>query len=143
MSNADTAVLTAEEFTDELRATVGAPTGDFEAFMGRSVIERTRDELQAFDESLTFQLERYEGEDPGWTDRTTRLRQIVRRRMWYVNTRLNRYNADVKQWKAFAHQLAAALDVSDNSGALDDITIPYGDLNAGEWLDRRIEKRAV
>lgn len=47
-----------------------------------------------------------------------------------------------RMWRAFAHQLAAHLDAVAPH-LLDEVMTPAGNLTAGEWFDRRNEKRQV
>lgn len=119
----------------------------FAPFLEPGVIHRTVENLGSTRDAIDAQLVRWgdgKSDDPEWESKAKSRRALVSSRLHTAQARVRKSdvnkNFQISQWKRFAHRLAEALNSSNNDIALDDIQAPYGDITAGEWLDRRLEK---
>lgn len=139
-----------DEFLDELGEHLGWDDADWATFNEATVIRRTGEALEIMAAKVEQQLRARETDESpdnlDWQRRAKNWESLVTVRLRHVRRAIHvldaRQSADSKAWKAFAHKLADALDDSNMSYALDDIAIPIGGLNARQWRDRRVEKRA-
>lgn len=139
------------EFEDELREnlTPQSEAGNWHLFEHATNVRRTQQILEQMQTKVETQLEKHGNQDEDWFRRANNFLRLVTMRLKQVNRVIHWLDGSAtereKKWRAFAHQLAEALENSDNDGMLDEIRIPIGQprITAQEWLDVRRAKRAA
>jgi hypothetical protein len=143
--------LNDEEFDDELGDAV-REIEDFRVFLDPAVILRTAEFLRNLRDVLDGQLLRYNSkgltpsDDPTWEPRTKGFRGLISSRLHMTQYRIREMEpSDTKnsrEWKRFAHRLAEVVNRLDPD-ELQFVDVPFCDLDAAEWLDRRLEKEPL
>ena len=143
--------LNEEEFDDELNVAL-RKLSTFRPFVEFEVVRQTAEYLNNLRDTIDGQLFKYQGisEDPSWAVRTKGFRGLVSSRLHMAQGRIREMekqeagsrSSAARAWRKFAHRLAELLDDYDDS-ILETVDVPFCDLNAGEWLDRRIEKNPL
>jgi hypothetical protein len=143
--------LNDEEFDDELGDAV-REIEEFRVFLDPSVIQRTAEFLRNLRDVLDGQLLRRSSngltpsDDLTWERRTKGFRGLISSRLHMTQYRIRELEPSdtgkSREWKRFAHRLAEVIDRLDPD-ELQFIDVPFCDLDAGAWLDRRLEKEPL
>lgn len=140
------AKLSPEDFKNVIKRRL-IPNERFQGFLHEVVIDRTHEWLLDAADSVASRIIvlRREGLEDS-LQKAEGFERLVKSRIRTVEIRKgvkNGHNIAMKQLRAFAHELCAALSDSDNADALDSIKFPWDDLTAEEWFCRRLEKRGL
>ncbi|MET4703094.1 hypothetical protein [Frigoribacterium sp. UYMn621] len=146
--------LSETEFDDELDDSIRL-IEDFRVFLHPNVIKQTAEYLRNLRDIIDGQLLRHgpaglePSDDPTWERRTKGFRGLISSRLHMAQGRIREManqegvgsdTAKSREWKRFAHRLAEIVDRLDPF-ELDLVDVPFCDLSAGEWLDRRLQKQ--
>jgi len=135
--------LEGEEFHDWIASHL-AYRQDWSRLLVHEHLQRTRDSVDGLLQVLNDQLEEYGGSDKDWTRRTTGMKKMAEGRMRQLNRHAEGTGPGISGWKKFADTLVGLIIESGDDALvdmLDDVMIPVGGLNAGDWWDRRRDKR--
>lgn len=129
--------LSPEDFKNVIKRRL-MPNERFQAFLHERVIDRTHEWLMDAADSVAARIIvlRREGLEDS-LQKAEGFERLVKSRIRTVEIRKgvkNGHNIAMKQLRAFAHELCAALSDSDNADALDTIKFPWDDLTAEEWF---------
>jgi hypothetical protein len=141
--------LTADEFDDELNEAL-TDMVTFRVFLEPQFLRQTAEYLNRLRDEVDGMLFKHKDDDDwdhSWEVRTKGFRGVVSSRLHMAQGRIREsekqeagsQTSASRQWKRFAHRLAELLDGYDEN-ILETVQVPFGDLNAAQWLDRRIEK---
>lgn len=108
------------------------------------LVDRTRWSLKSIITSIDFQKKRSEESgrtDTSWLTKIDTLRFLASGRLERMAPEPQNASGrkEAQAWRSFAAKLAQALEDGD-SGALDTLRTPYGNMTASEWLAARDEK---
>lgn len=148
--SAELAQMSDEEFIEELNNNMGNFTS-FHPFTTGANSDRTRDALRDMVAKVDGDMIKFEhaaGTDPDWILRAKGFRRIAERCLGQLKhqdeIRNRKHGAELRAWRAFAHQLCEVVEAGLPFEALDDIPMPYFDgMTARQWFDRRLEKRGL
>lgn len=142
MTDINPAALEGDEFHDWIASHL-AYRHDWSHLLVHEHLQRTRDSVDGLLQLLNDQLEEH-GRDNDWTRRTTGMKKMAEGRMRQLNRHAEGTGPGISGWKKFADTLVGLIIENGDDALvdmLDDIMIPVGGLNAGEWWDRRRDKR--
>lgn len=139
--------LDEDQFADEVDMNLGLDD-NWKPFIAPQFVRQTGEVLEELEVSLQMQIRSHGGDGTtDWERRIGNKLSLVQFRLRQARRRIREHDAGGREresaWKAFAHELADAVEDSDLSGELDAIMTPFDDLSARQWLQRRRVKRGL
>lgn len=146
MDELNPATLEGDEFHDWISSHL-AYRHDWSHLLVSEHISRTRDSVDGLLSLLQDQLSETD-RSADWRKRTMGMKSMADQRLRQIDRHIEGAGKArlMSAWKAFADQLVCLIIENGSDEMVDmleDVMIPVGGLNAGQWHDRRADKRAA